>query len=82
MVSPIATMWRQVNTLIAMDNYVYSAYQKRRMPRGVMVIKSSNLETVERTTRNIQEHLERDRITFQLLVLKLNQVVVVMSMSV
>jgi len=58
--SPIATMWRQVNTLIAMDNYVYSAYQKRRMPRGVMVIKSSNLETVERTARNIQEHLERD----------------------
>ena len=58
--SPVATMWRQVNTLIAMDNYVYSAYQKRRMPRGVMVIKSSNLETVERTARNIQEHLERD----------------------
>jgi|TARA_R100000084_G_scaffold43442_1_gene17839 hypothetical protein len=58
--SPIATMWRQVNTLIAMDNYVYSAYQKRRMPRGVMVIKSSNMETVERTARNIQEHLERD----------------------
>ena len=44
--SPVATMWRQVNTLIAMDNYVYSAYQKRRMPRGVMVIKSSNMETV------------------------------------
>jgi hypothetical protein len=58
--SPVATMWRQVNTLIAMDNYVYSAYQKRRMPRGVMVIKSSNMETVERTARNIQEHLERD----------------------
>jgi hypothetical protein len=58
--SPIATMWRQVNTLIAMDNYVYSAYQKKRMPRGVMVIKSSNMETVERTARNIQEHLERD----------------------
>tara|TARA_R100000742_G_C4273584_1_gene93173 strand:- start:1103 stop:1834 length:732 start_codon:yes stop_codon:yes gene_type:complete len=53
-------MWRQVNTLIAMDNYVYSAYQKRRMPRGIMVIKSSNMETVERTARNIQEHLERD----------------------
>ena len=30
------------------------------MPRGVMVIKSSNMETVERTARNIQEHLERD----------------------
>ena len=58
--SPVATMWRQVNTLIAMDNYVYSAYQKRRMPRGVMVIKSSNMETVERTARNIPEHLERD----------------------
>ena len=58
--SPVATMWRQVNTLIAMDNYVYSAYQKKRMPRGVMVIKSSNMETVERTARNIQEHLERD----------------------
>jgi hypothetical protein len=58
--SPVATLWRQVNTLISMDNYVYSAYQKRRMPRGVMVIKSSNLETVERTARNIQEHLERD----------------------
>ena len=35
-------------------------HKKRRMPRGVMVIKSSNLETVERTARNIQEHLERD----------------------
>ena len=58
--SPVATMWRQVNTLIAMDNYVYSAYQKKRMPRGVMVIKSYNMETVERTARNIQEHLERD----------------------
>ena len=58
--SPVATMWRQVNTLIAMDNYVYSAYQKKRMPRGVMVIKSSNMETVERTARSIQEHLERD----------------------
>ena len=58
--SPVATMWRQVNTLIAMDNYVYSAYQKKRMPRGVMVIKSSNMETVERTARNIQAHLERD----------------------
>ena len=80
--SPVATLWRQVNALIAMDNYVYAAYQKRRMPRGVMVIKSSNLETVEERHETYRNTLSVIRNTFRQSVLKPNRGVVVLNMSV
>ena len=32
--SPVNTMWRQAMSLTAMDNYIYTAYQKRRTPKG------------------------------------------------
>ena len=32
--SPVNTMWRQAMTLTAMDNYMYTSYQKRRVTQG------------------------------------------------
>ena len=45
--SPVNTMWRQAMTLTAMDNYIYTAYQKRRMPKGIVSVTTDNLESMK-----------------------------------
>ena len=58
--SPVATLWRQAMTLTAMDNYIYTAYSKRRAPRGMISITTDNLESMKSFWKGVDEKLERD----------------------
>tara|TARA_R100000149_G_C5878185_1_gene142367 strand:- start:930 stop:2705 length:1776 start_codon:yes stop_codon:yes gene_type:complete len=58
--SPVNTMWRQAMTLTAMDNYIYTAYQKRRIPKGVISVTTDNLESMKAFWKATDEKLERD----------------------
>ena len=58
--SPVATMWRQAMTLAAMDNYMYLAYQKRRIPRGVLAITTDNIQSTASFWKGAEEKMERD----------------------
>jgi len=58
--SPVATMWRQAMTLSAMDNYMYLAYQKKRIPRGVLAITTDNIQSTASFWKGAEEKMERD----------------------
>ena len=58
--SPVSTLWRQAMTLTAMDNYMYTAYSKRRIPRGILSINTDNLESMKSFWKATDEKLERD----------------------
>ena len=58
--APVATLWRQAMTLTAMDNYMYTAYSKRRVPRGLISITTDNLESMKSFWKGVDEKLERD----------------------
>ena len=58
--SPVNTMWRQAMTLTAMDNYMYTAYQKRRMPKGIISVTTDNLESMKSFWKVVDEKMERD----------------------
>ncbi len=58
--SPVATMWRQAMTLTAMDNYMYLAYSKRRIPRGVLAITTDNIQSTASFWKGAEEKMERD----------------------
>jgi len=58
--SPVATLWRQAMTLTAMDNYMYTAYSKRRMPKGLISVTTDNLESMKSFFKSMDEKLERD----------------------
>lgn len=58
--SPVNTMWRQAMTLTAMDNYMYTSYQKRRMPKGIISVTTDNLESMKSFWKSVDEKMERD----------------------
>ena len=58
--SPVNTMWRQAMTLTAMDNYMYTAYQKRRVPKGIISVTTDNLESMKSFWKAVDEKMERD----------------------
>jgi hypothetical protein len=58
--SPVNTMWRQAMTLTAMDNYMYTAYQKRRIPKGIISVTTDNLESMKSFWKGVDEKMERD----------------------
>lgn len=58
--APVASLWRQAMTLTAMDNYMYTAYSKRRIPRGLISITTDNLESMKSFWKGVDEKLERD----------------------
>jgi hypothetical protein len=58
--SPVATMWRQAMTLAAMDNYMYLAYSKRRIPRGILAITTDNIQSTAAFWKGAEEKMERD----------------------
>ena len=58
--SPVNTMWRQAMTLTAMDNYIYTAYQKRRTPKGIISVTTDNLESMKSFWKATDEKMERD----------------------
>ncbi len=58
--SPVNTMWRQAMTLTAMDNYMYTSYQKRRSPKGIISVTTDNLESMKSFWKGVDEKMERD----------------------
>ena len=58
--SPVSSLWRQAMTLTAMDNYMYTAYSKRRMPKGLISVTTDNLESMKSFFKSMDEKLERD----------------------
>ena len=58
--SPVNTMWRQAMSLTAMDNYIYTAYQKRRIPKGIISVTTDNLESMKSFWKSVDEKMERD----------------------
>ena len=58
--SPVNTMWRQAMSLTAMDNYIYTAYQKRRTPKGIISVPTDNLESMKSFWKTVDEKMERD----------------------
>ena len=58
--SPIITLWEQARTLEQMNDWYNSAYEKRRAPRGALVIRSSNAESVRTWNMEQMEALRDD----------------------
>ena len=58
--APVSTLWRQAMTLTAMDNYMYTAYSKRRTPKGLISVTTDNLESMKSFFKSMDEKLERD----------------------
>ena len=58
--APVNTMWRQAMSLTAMDNYIYTAYQKRRTPKGIISVTTDNLESMKSFWKSVDEKMERD----------------------
>lgn len=58
--SPIITLWENARTLEQMDNWYNNAYEKRRAPRGALVIRSSNAESVRTWNMEQMEALRDD----------------------
>jgi len=58
--SAVATLWRQAMALTAMDNYIYTAYQKRRSPKGIVSVTTDNLESMKSFWKAVDEKMERD----------------------
>tara|TARA_R110000824_G_scaffold140134_3_gene305711 strand:+ start:2708 stop:4348 length:1641 start_codon:yes stop_codon:yes gene_type:complete len=59
-ISPIITLWNHLTTLIAMENYINQAYTKARMPKGLLAVKSRNVESTSTFWRTVKEKLEQD----------------------
>mgnify|MGYP006952503342 CR=1 FL=1 len=47
-------------TLTAMDNYMYTSYQKRRSPKGIISVTTDNLESMKSFWKSVDEKMERD----------------------
>jgi hypothetical protein len=58
--SPIISIYEQARTLEQMNNWYKSAYEYRRAPRGALVIRSSNAESVRAWNQNQMERLRED----------------------
>lgn len=58
--SPIITLWNNVTTLIAMDNYVNSSYTKARMPKGLLAVQTRNMDSMKSFWRGVKEKMEQD----------------------
>lgn len=58
--SPIITLWNNITTLLAMENYVNSSYTKARMPRGLLAVQTRNIESMKSFWRGVKEKMEQD----------------------
>jgi len=59
--SPILSVWQEARTLEQMDEYYYEAYEKRRAPRGAIIVRSSNAESVRAWNTEQMEKLNADK---------------------
>lgn len=58
--APIATIWEEARTIEQMDNWYKDAYEERRAPRGALVIRSSNAQSVRTWNQEQMEALRND----------------------
>jgi hypothetical protein len=58
--SPVVTLFNSLMTLIAMENYVNSAYTKSRMPRGLLAVQTRNMDSMRSFWRGVKEKMEAD----------------------
>lgn len=58
--SPIITLWEEARTIEQMDSWYKEAYEQRRAPRGAMVVRSSNAESVRSWNQAQMEELKND----------------------
>lgn len=58
--SPILSVWEEARTLEQMDSWYKEAYEQRRAPRGAMVVRSSNAESVRAWNMEQMEALKDD----------------------
>tara|TARA_R110000824_G_scaffold67162_4_gene173942 strand:+ start:2971 stop:4608 length:1638 start_codon:yes stop_codon:yes gene_type:complete len=59
--SPIMTLFKHITTLLAMENYVNTAYTKSRMPRGLLAVQTRNMESMRTFWRAVKEKMEEDK---------------------
>lgn len=59
--SPILTLWEESRTIEKMDDWYKDAYKERRAPRGAMLIRSSNAESVRSFNKKQMEQLRGDK---------------------
>ena len=59
-ISPIVTLWSNVTTLMAMENYVNSSYSKARLPRGLLAVQTRNIDSMKSFWRGVKEKMEQD----------------------
>ena len=57
---PILTLWNNITTLIAMENYINTSYTKSRTPRGILAVQTNNMESLIRYWKGVKEKLEKD----------------------
>jgi len=58
--SPIMTLYNNIMTLIAMENYVNSSYTKSRMPKGLLAVQTRNMDSMRSFWRSVKEKMEQD----------------------
>jgi len=58
--SPIVTLFNNIMTLIAMENYVNSSYTKSRMPRGLLAVQTRNMDSMQSFWKAVKEKMEQD----------------------
>ena len=58
--SPVLTLFNNIMTLIAMENYVNSSYTKSRMPRGLLAVQTRNMDSMAAFWRGVKEKMEQD----------------------
>ncbi|MCH7759980.1 hypothetical protein IIA15_01045 [candidate division TA06 bacterium] len=46
--SPIVAIWMKIITLFNMDNYIKNYYSKQRPPRGLLFVRTSNMDSLEK----------------------------------
>lgn len=58
--SPILSVWQESRTIEQMDEWYQEAYEQRRAPRGAIVVRSSNAESVRAWNTEQMEKLNGD----------------------
>jgi len=58
--SPILSVWQEARTLENMDEWYQEAYEQRRAPRGAIIIRSSNAESIRAWNTEQMEKLNAD----------------------
>ena len=58
--SPVITLYNNIMTLLAMENYVNSSYTKSRMPKGLLAVQTRNMDSMTSFWRAVKEKMEQD----------------------